>query len=94
MALPASRPLQQIALSDIASFTALVLENREEFVNRRVDIASDELSAPPHVEVLTRVTGHEIDYTELSLEQVRQTMGKTVFGCSSGSTGWATTPTS
>src|SRR5919202_3863117 len=33
MALPASRPLQQIALSDIAAFTGLVLENREEFVD-------------------------------------------------------------
>lgn len=76
MALPASRPLQQIALSDIASFTALVLENREEFVNQRVDIASDELSGGEVVEVLTRVTGHEIDYVEQPLEQVRQTMGE------------------
>ena len=44
IALPATRPLQQVALSDMAAFTALVLENREGFVGRRVDIASDELS--------------------------------------------------
>ena len=76
MALPSSRPLQQIALSDIAAFTGVVLENREEFEGRRVDIASDELAGEEVAEVLTRVTGHEIHYVELPLEQVRQTMGE------------------
>lgn len=76
MALPSSRPLQQIALSDIAAFTGVVLESREEFVDQRVDIASDELSGREVAEILTRVTGHEIDYVELSLEQVRQAMGE------------------
>src|ERR671916_1638064 len=76
MALPASRPLQQITLSDIAAFTALVLEHPEEFVDRRVDIASDELSGEEVAEVLTRVTGREIGYGELPVEQARQTMGE------------------
>jgi len=75
MALPSSRPLQQIALSDIAAFTALVLENREKFVDRRVDIASDELTGEEVAKVLTRVTGREIHYVELPIEQVRQAMG-------------------
>ena len=76
MALPSSRPLQQIALSDIAAFTGVVLENREEFVGRRLDIASDELAGEEMAEVLTRVTGREIHYVELPLEQVRQAMGE------------------
>jgi uncharacterized protein YbjT (DUF2867 family) len=76
MALPSSRPLQQIALSDIASFTALVLENRKEFLDRRVDLASDELAGEEVAEILTRITGHEIHYVELPLEQVRQAMGE------------------
>ena len=76
MALPASRPLQQVALSDIAAFTAVVLENREAFLNRRVDIASDELSGEEVAEVLTRVTGREVHYVELLIEQVRQAMGE------------------
>jgi len=76
MALPPSRPLQQIALSDIASFTALVLENRKEFLDRRVDIASDELAGEEVAEILRRVTGQEIHYVELPLEQVRQAMGE------------------
>ena len=76
MALPSSRPLQQIAVSDIAAFTGVVLENREEFVGRRLDIASDELAGEEVAEVLTRVTGREIHYVELPLEQVRQAMGE------------------
>src|SRR3712207_1253653 len=76
MALPPTRPLQQIARSDIAAFAAVVLENREEFAGRRVDIASDELSGEEVAEVLTRVTGREIHYVELPLEQVRQAMGE------------------
>jgi len=76
IALPSSRPLQQIALSDIASFTALVLENPKEFLDRRVDIASDELAGEEVAEILTRVTGQEIHYVELPLEQVRQAMGE------------------
>ena len=76
MALPSSRPLQQIALSDIAAFTGVVLENREKFVGRRLDIASDELAGEEVAEVLTRVTGREIHYVELPLEQVRQAMGE------------------
>ena len=76
VALPSSRPLQQVALSDIAAFTGVVLENREEFEGRRVDIASDELAGEEAAEVLTRVTGREIEYVELPLEQVRQAMGE------------------
>ena len=76
MALPSSRPLQQIALSDIVTFTRVVLENRAEFAGRRVDIASDELAGEEAAKVLTRVTGHEIHYVELPLEQVRQAMGE------------------
>jgi uncharacterized protein YbjT (DUF2867 family) len=76
VALPSSRPLQQIALSDIAAFTALVLEKREDFAGRRVDIASDELAGEEAAEVLTRLMGREIEYVELSLEQVRQAMGE------------------
>jgi uncharacterized protein YbjT (DUF2867 family) len=76
MALPSSRPLQQIALSDMAAFTGVVLKNREEFVGRRLDIASDELAGEGVAEVLTRVTGRKIHYVELPLEQVRQAMGE------------------
>src|SRR6266702_82693 len=40
MPLPASRPLQVIAVQDIAGFVRLVLERPGEFLGKRVDIAS------------------------------------------------------
>ena len=46
LALPLSpsRILQQIALENIAEFSALVLEHRNSFLGKRIDIASDELT--------------------------------------------------
>src|SRR3712207_3682406 len=76
MALPSSRPLQQIALSDIAALTALDLDNSDRFGGRRLDIAWDELAGEKVAEILTRVTGREIHYVELPIEQVRQAMGE------------------
>ena len=71
MALPASRKLQQIALADLAGFAALVLERRDEFLGKRIDIASDERSGREVAEIMSRVIGRPIDYVELPLETVR-----------------------
>ncbi len=71
MALPGSRTLQQIALDDIAGFAALVLERREPFLGKRVDIASDELTGNQVVDILSRITGRKIEYVEIPLAQVR-----------------------
>lgn len=71
MALPATRKLQQIALDDIAGFVALVLERREQFLSKRVDIASDELTGNQVVELLSRISGRKIEYLELPLAPVR-----------------------
>ncbi len=54
----------------------MVLEDREGFEDRRVDIASDELTGDEVAGVLSRVTGREIRYVELQLEQVRQAIGE------------------
>lgn len=71
MALPASRKLQQVALADIAGFAALALERREQFLGKRVDIASDELTGARAVEAISRLSGRKIEYVELPLAQVR-----------------------
>lgn len=70
-ALPDSRPLQQLALADLASFVALVVEERERFLGRRIELASDEVTAAEQAEILTQASGREIRYVELPLEQVR-----------------------
>ena len=67
VALPPSRPLQQIALADLASCVALVLEERDRFLGRRIEIASDELTGVEQAEILSQVSGREIR----SFERVR-----------------------
>jgi len=72
MALPATRRLQQIAVADIARFTALVIERREGFLGRRIDIASDELTLTTTAAVISEVSGRHIEYTALPIDSVRQ----------------------
>ena len=71
IAVPAKRRLQQIAVEDIAQFTALVIERREQFLGKRIDIASDELTLTTVAAALSEVTGHRVEYTALPLDAAR-----------------------
>jgi uncharacterized protein YbjT (DUF2867 family) len=71
LALPESRPLQYVALADLASFVALAIEERERFIGRRTDLASDEITGAEQAKILTQASGREIGYVEVPLEQVR-----------------------
>lgn len=71
VALPPSRPLQQLALADLASCVALVLEQRERFLGRRIEIASDELTGVEQARILSEACGREIRCLELPLERTR-----------------------
>ena len=72
MALPASRRVQQIAVSDIAQFTALVIDRRENFLGKRIDIASDELTGVTAAAAISEVSGRHVKYTALPIDAVRQ----------------------
>jgi uncharacterized protein YbjT (DUF2867 family) len=72
MALPATRRLQQIAVSDIGRFAALIIDRREEFLGRRIEIASDELTGLTAAAVLGKSSGHRVQYATLPLDSVRQ----------------------
>ena len=72
LALPATRRLQQVALADIARFTALVIERREDFLGKRIDIASDELTLTTAAEAISEASGRHIEYTALPIDTVRQ----------------------
>jgi uncharacterized protein YbjT (DUF2867 family) len=67
MSLPANRRLQQISVPDIAAFATYVIENREKFLGKRFDIASDELDGVQSAEIISRVTGRETTYFEVPL---------------------------
>src|SRR5258705_8552243 len=72
MAVPATRRLQQIAVADIARFAALVMERRESFLGKRIDIASDELTGATAAAVISEAAGRRIEYTALPVDTVRQ----------------------
>jgi uncharacterized protein YbjT (DUF2867 family) len=72
MALPATRRLQQIAVADIARFTALVIERRGSFLAQRIDIASDELTNATAAAAISEASGRPIAYTALPVDAVRQ----------------------
>jgi uncharacterized protein YbjT (DUF2867 family) len=71
MALPPHRGLQMVALEDLAAFTALVLELPEDFIGRRLDVASDEVTGEQAAALLTFVTGRRVHYEQIPLERVR-----------------------
>lgn len=61
-AMPADRPLQQVAVSDIGAFAAALIERREAVYGRRYDIAGDELTGDQAAAILSKATGREIRY--------------------------------
>jgi uncharacterized protein YbjT (DUF2867 family) len=71
MALPATRRLQQIPVEDIAQFTALVIERRESFLGKRIDIASDELTLTTVAAAISEASGRPIKYTAIPIAAAR-----------------------
>jgi len=71
MALPATRRVQMIAVEDIAQFTTLVIERRESFLGRRIDIASDELTGPTTAAAIGEASGRPVKYTALPIDAQR-----------------------
>jgi uncharacterized protein YbjT (DUF2867 family) len=70
-ALPAERSLQQVAVADIGSFAALVLDRPERFDGDRIELASTDATGPEVAEVLTRQLGREVRYEEIPMEAIR-----------------------
>jgi uncharacterized protein YbjT (DUF2867 family) len=72
IAVPATRRVQQIAVEDIAQFTALVIERRESFLGKRIDIASDELTLTTATAAISEASGRPIKYTAVPIAAARQ----------------------
>jgi uncharacterized protein YbjT (DUF2867 family) len=69
--LSADVPMAYVALADIATFAALVIEQPDRFAGRVIEIASDELTGAQFAETFTRHAGREITYVPTSLEEAR-----------------------
>ena len=70
--LRADLKLSQIALHDLAAFAVLALENKERFVGKRIDVASDDLTGAQAAAILAKVLGKPIQYFLVPLEEIRK----------------------
>lgn len=69
--LPVDLRLQQIAVEDIGGFGGTVIDQRDSFVGRRIEIAGDDLSSVESAAVLTKVLGRPIAAAQVPMEQIR-----------------------
>ena len=74
LALPADRPLQMQAVSDIGEFSASLFERRGDVIGKRIDIAADEFSGNEIAAILSSVTGKPVSYQPLSPDIYRPGM--------------------
>lgn len=64
--------LQMIAVEDIGFFGLQAFENPEAMNGREMDIAGDALTGPEAAGVLSEVSGREISFQQVPIEQVRE----------------------
>jgi uncharacterized protein YbjT (DUF2867 family) len=64
--------LQMIAVQDIGTYGRLAFERHQELNGRAIDIAGDELTMPQTAAILSEITGREITFEPVPLEQVRE----------------------
>jgi uncharacterized protein YbjT (DUF2867 family) len=69
--MPADRPFALIPSADIGAFAALTFSRREEFLGRRIDIASDTRTPEQIAAALTTATGRPVAHHEVALDIVR-----------------------
>ncbi len=63
---PPRRAIQQIPIVDIAAFAVHALEQRDDFLGQRVELASDSLSGLEEAGIISSVSGRELEVREVS----------------------------
>jgi uncharacterized protein YbjT (DUF2867 family) len=66
LALPPDRPLQQIAIEDLAAVAATVIERRDAFAGQRIELAADEITGEHAAAVLSGLTGRSFAFHEVA----------------------------
>lgn len=71
MGMPGTRTLQQIAVADIGSFAAAVIERGDALHGHRYDIAGDSLTGEEAAAILSKASGRDIRYEGFSPDVLR-----------------------
>ncbi|MGF6883727.1 uncharacterized protein YbjT (DUF2867 family) [Nocardia sp. GAS34] len=69
--MPSDQPLTLICAEDIGAFAAHTLDRRREFLGRRIDIASDELTPAQIAGALATALGTPVAHQQVPLDYVR-----------------------
>ena len=72
------RKSQSIAVKDIGRFVLYIFENREQFLGKAIDIASDEVSGNEIGELFTNILGHKVSYHQQD-EEALKARGEDIF---------------
>jgi uncharacterized protein YbjT (DUF2867 family) len=67
LGLPPTVGLQMVSLENLATFAALVLADPEEFIGKRIEVASDEVTGQQATDLLSYASGHRLHYQQLPL---------------------------
>ena len=69
--LPAARARQIVAVEDIGAFAVALMEQRDDVIGDRFDIAGDEITGEQEVDILSRVIGRKVRGESIPLEKQR-----------------------
>ncbi|MCL2690218.1 MAG: NmrA/HSCARG family protein [Chitinispirillia bacterium] len=72
LGLKADVELEVISLDDIGRFVALAFKNPQDFVNRTLEIAGDELTGPQMAELLGKAIGRKVVYEEEPYDEIEK----------------------
>ncbi|MGW0811215.1 NmrA/HSCARG family protein [Nonomuraea sp. NPDC002799] len=74
--IPSGRPVQHVAVADIAAFVRLALERPADFTGATVELAADELTGEQMATALTAASGHAVKYVEPKRESLPEYGGE------------------
>lgn len=63
--LPAARPLQQVALADLAALVVALLDRRDEFLGHRIEVAGDQPTPRQMADALSAAIGRPVRYQQI-----------------------------
>ncbi len=69
--LPAARARQTVAVEDIGAFVVALMEQRDDVIGDRFDIAGDEVTGEQEADILSRVIGRKVRCESVPLEKQR-----------------------
>lgn len=74
--LPGDRPLQQVAIADLADFAALAISDRDRFAGHRIELASIERTGQEQAAALSQQLGRTVHYQEPPQDDADDDMAK------------------